>query len=61
MRGRATDVAGAALIGASVTLGNLTTELERVAIADNNGWFYNEQLEACAYEAEIKEERKEES
>ncbi|MGH9832716.1 MAG: TonB-dependent receptor [Blastocatellia bacterium] len=38
-RGRVTDVAGAALPGASVTLSNLTTGLERIAVTDANGNF----------------------
>ncbi|HEY8459504.1 MAG TPA: TonB-dependent receptor, partial [Blastocatellia bacterium] len=39
IRGRVTDAAGAALIGASVTLGNLATGLERVVTTDANGDF----------------------
>jgi len=39
LRGRVTDAAGAALTGASVTLGNLTTGLERVVVTDANGNF----------------------
>jgi outer membrane receptor for ferrienterochelin and colicins len=38
-RGRVTDTAGAALPSASVTLSNLTTGLERVAVTDANGNF----------------------
>jgi outer membrane receptor for ferrienterochelin and colicins len=39
IRGHVTDSIGAALIGASVTLGNLATGLERVVITDANGDF----------------------
>lgn len=39
LRGRVNDVAGAALTGASVTLNNLSTGLERVVITDSNGNF----------------------
>ncbi|MEP7338630.1 MAG: carboxypeptidase regulatory-like domain-containing protein [Acidobacteriota bacterium] len=39
MQGGVSDIAGVTLPGASVTLSNLSTGLERVAIADTNGGF----------------------
>jgi hypothetical protein len=39
VRGRVTDATGAALTGASITLGNLATGLERVVVTDANGNF----------------------
>jgi outer membrane receptor for ferrienterochelin and colicins len=39
VRGRVTDESGAVLTGASVTLGNLATGMERVVITDANGNF----------------------
>jgi hypothetical protein len=39
VRGRVADATGAALTGASVTLGNLATGLERVVVRDANGNF----------------------
>jgi outer membrane receptor for ferrienterochelin and colicins len=39
IRGRVTDANGAALMGSSITLTNLSTGLERVALADTNGRF----------------------
>jgi outer membrane receptor for ferrienterochelin and colicins len=39
VRGRVTDASGAVLTGASVTLGNLATGLERVVTTDANGNF----------------------
>src|SRR5262245_44439234 len=39
VRGRVTDESGAVLTGASVTLGNLATGLERVVTTDANGNF----------------------